>query len=92
MFAVGALGGIGRVLTRPNSQVITTGTFGATSSTDFGDPNILGAILAGGTEQLTERMAERNAERLAELRSRQDIFYLPEGTEVQFYVNSGLSI
>jgi len=88
MFAVGALSGIGEILTRPDSQTITTGALSSSSSTDFGDRNILGAILAGGTRNLTDRMADRNDERLDEIRSRGVIYYLPEGEEVQFYVNS----
>ncbi|MGB3766575.1 MAG: hypothetical protein WA947_08445 [Phormidesmis sp.] len=88
MFAVGALGGIGEILTRPDSQTVTTGTLSSSSSTDFGDRNILGAILAGGTRDLTGRMADRNDERLDEIRSRGVIYYLPKGAEVQFYVNS----
>ena len=87
-FFVGALANVGTVLNRPNSQVITNGTFGSSSNTEFGDRNILGAILEGGAEDLSERMAERNEERLNEIRSRGVIYYLPEGKEVQFYVNS----
>ena len=92
MFAIGALGGVGRVLTRPDSQVITTGTFGSTVSTNNGDRNILGAILDGGTQELIGRMGDRNDQRLAEIRSRPDIFYLKEGTEVVFYINEELSL
>lgn len=86
-FAIGALGGIGEVLTRPDSQTLSTGTLGSVVSTRNGAPSILGGILQGGTEQLSERMAERNDERLGELRERADIFYLPKDFEVQLYVN-----
>jgi hypothetical protein len=88
MFAIGALGGIGDMLTRPNSQSVTTGPLSSSSSTEYGDRNIFGAVLSGGTDNLTERMADRNEERLDEARSRGVIYYLPEGTKLQFYVNS----
>jgi Bacterial conjugation TrbI-like protein len=88
MFAVGALGGIGEILTRPNSQSTTTGVLSSSSSTNYGDRNIFGAILSGGTRNLTERMADRNDQRLDEVRSRDVIYYLPKGTKLQFYVNS----
>ncbi|EDX82541.1 hypothetical protein S7335_1245 [Synechococcus sp. PCC 7335] len=92
MFAIGALGGIGEILTRPDSQVITNGAFGSSSSTEFGDRNLLGAVLDGGSQQLVGRMGDRNQFRLDELRSRDDIFYLAEGTPVQFYVNTSFSL
>ena len=92
MFAVGALGGIGDILTRPNSQTVTSGTFSSSSNTEYGDRNILGAVLSGGTRDLTSRMADRNDERLSEIRSRGIIYYLPEGEEVQLYVNSEFSL
>ena len=89
LFAIGALGGIGNILTRPNSQTTVNGVLSSSSSTEFGDRNILGAILQGGTEQIADRMANRNDERLNDLRSRGPIFYLGEGKKLQFYVNSG---
>ena len=92
MFAIGALGGIGQILTRPDSQVVTNGAFGSSSSTDYGDRNILGAVLDGGSQQLVGRMGDRNQSRLDELRSRDAIFYLAEGTPVQFYVNTSFSL
>lgn len=92
MFAIGAFGGVGEILTRPDSQTITNGAFGGSASTEYGDRNILGAVLSGGAEQLVGRMGERNQSRLDELRSRDQIFYLAEGTSVQFYVNSSFSL
>lgn len=87
MFAIGALAGIGEELTRPDSQTISTGTFGSTIATDNGDRNILGAILAGGADQLTDRMGSRNDERLNDIRSREDIFFLDQGKKVSLYFN-----
>lgn len=89
LFAIGALGGIGNILTRPTSQSTVNGAFGSSSNTEFGDRNILGAILQGGSEQIAGRMADRNDERLNDLRSRGPIFYLDAGKKLQFYVNSG---
>ncbi len=89
LFAIGALGRIGDVLTRPDNQSISTGAFGGSVNTEYGDRNIVGAILQGGAEQIADRMSDRNESRLSELRSRAQIYYLPEGRRVQFYINAG---
>ncbi|NJM98897.1 MAG: hypothetical protein HC800_18635, partial [Phormidesmis sp. RL_2_1] len=92
MFLIGAIGSIGRELTKPNSQTITNSNFGSTTNTDYGDRNILGAILAGGTEELVDRMGDRNDDRLAEIAQRENIMYIPRGTQVSIYINQGFSL
>lgn len=92
MFLIGAIGGIGRELTKPNSQTTTNSNFGSTTNTDYGDRNILGAVLAGGTEELVDRMGDRNDDRLAEIAQREDIMYIPRGTQIEIYINQGFTL
>ncbi|MEO0644899.1 MAG: hypothetical protein AAFZ17_01885 [Cyanobacteria bacterium J06650_10] len=87
MIAIGALGRVGEELIRPESETIISSIGGSSVSRQNGSPNILGAILAGGTEELSERMADRNEGQLDEIRSRDSVFYLGEGTTVEVYVN-----
>lgn len=87
MIAIGALGRVGEELIRPDSETIINSIGGSSVSRENGSLNILGAILAGGTEELSERMADRNEGRLDAMRSRDSVFYLGEGTRVEVYVN-----
>lgn len=87
LFLVGAVGEIGSLLNRPNSEVNISTDFGASSSTEYDDPNILGAVLEGGTEQISGRMQDRNNDRYDALLDQESIFYLEEGAKVEFYIN-----
>ncbi|MEM9946141.1 MAG: hypothetical protein AAF810_08770 [Cyanobacteria bacterium P01_D01_bin.36] len=92
MFAIGALAGIGQELIKPNSQTITNSAFGSSVSTQNGDLNIVGGILAGGTSQLADRMADRNDQRLDDIRGREQIFFLPEGMDVEIYISQDFQL
>ncbi|MEM9092519.1 MAG: TrbI/VirB10 family protein, partial [Cyanobacteria bacterium P01_F01_bin.53] len=92
MMLIGALGRVGEELIRPDSESITNTAFGSSVSTTNGDTNILGAILAGGAEQLVARMGDRNQERLDDIRARSPIFYIPEGREVEVYINENFEL
>ena len=92
LFAIGALGRVGQVINRPDSQVITTGTFGSTVSTDNGDSDILAAVLEGGADQISDRLDERNEDRLDELLDRDVIFYLPEEMQLEIYISGDFSL
>ena len=90
MFAIGALAGIGEELTRADSETITNSAYGSTVSRSGNTGNVLGGILAGGAGQLTDRMAARNDARMDEIGDRNNIWFLPAGTELEIYFNQDL--
>lgn len=92
LFAIGALGEVGRAINEPDSQVITTGTFGSTVSTRNGEEAIWAAVLEGGADQISDRLDERNEDRLDELLAREDIFYLPEAMQLEIYISGDFVI
>ena len=87
LFLIGALGEVGSVLNRPESQTSTNSIFGSSTSTQNGDANIFGAVLEGGATAIADRMGDRNDERLDDLLAREVIYFLGAGTEVEIYVN-----
>jgi hypothetical protein len=91
LFSLGALGKVGEVLNRPetnSSTVSTNGTFSQSSSSSTGEPNILGAVLEGGFNPLAEQIAQRNQSEIESFLERPPLWYVSESQQVQIFVNS----
>ncbi|BAY93647.1 MULTISPECIES: TrbI/VirB10 family protein [unclassified Tolypothrix] len=95
-FIVGSLAKVGKVLNQPKSQQISTSSgLGGTntfSSISGGSENILGAVLEGGFEPLTQQILQRNQQALAEIQQREEVWYIPAGTDIQVFVNQSFQL
>ncbi|MGD2184389.1 TrbI/VirB10 family protein [Lusitaniella coriacea] len=92
IFLYGALSRLGAILNRPEEERSTSSTFGQSTTTRNGSPNILGAVLEGGFSPLVERLAERNQQAVEELLDRPDLWYVPGGEKVQIFVNRSFEL
>ena len=87
-FTVGALGQVGEVLNRPDSEINTFSTSGFSQSrTDNDNPDLVGAVLEGGFQPLAKDIQERNRQATGILLSRPQIWELDAGSSVQVFVN-----
>ena len=89
---LGALGTVGRVLNRPSNSSNSVGLTGSISSTDYGSPNILGAVLEGGANTMINQRTARNQQRAEELRERPSVWVLEEGTDIEIFINQSVAI
>ena len=89
---LGALGTVGRVLNRPSNSSSSIGLTGSISSTDYGSPNILGAVLEGGANTMINQRTARNQQRAEELRERPSVWVLEEGTDIEIFINQAVAI
>jgi Bacterial conjugation TrbI-like protein len=89
---LGALGQVGAVLNRPNSQSSAANSGGVVSSTDYGSPNILGAVLEGGANAMIRERTTRNQARADELQDRPFVWVLESGTDVEIFVSERIPL
>ena len=89
---LGALGQVGSILNRPNSSISTISTGGAASSTDYGSPNILGAVLEGGTSSIINQQAERNRTKVEALEDRPLVWVLESGTDIEVFISQRVAL
>lgn len=83
---IGALGGIGRVLTQPDSESTAIGPGGSISTTNNGNPNILGGILDGAAQAVIAPRQERLRQEASEISQRPNVWYVPAGQEIEVLV------
>lgn len=83
---IGALGGIGRVLTQPDSESTAIGLGGSISTTSNGSPNIIGGILEGAAQAVIGPRQERLSQEAAEISQRPNVWYIPAGREIEVLV------
>ena len=89
---LGALGTVGSILNRPSSSINTVGVGGASSSTTYSSPNILGAILEGSANTMIAQRAARNQQRAAALQQRPAVWVLEQGTEIEIFISEAVNI
>lgn len=77
--ALGAVREVGRVANRPESQVVSSGSFGNTVSTTNGDDDIVAAVFSGAADPLLAR-AQNDIRR--DIDRRDPIFLIPADTPV----------
>lgn len=83
---IGALGGIGRVLTQPDSESTAIGPGGSISTTSNGSPNIIGGILDGAAQAVIAPRQERLRQEAAEISQRPNVWYIPAGEDIEVLV------
>ena len=83
------LGGVGKAAEIVNRQTTETSTVNnTTTTTTEGDNNALVGILEGGVKIVVPQITRRNQRAAARARNkRSNIWFLPEGTEVEVFVN-----
>nr|WP_228024901.1 TrbI/VirB10 family protein [cf. Phormidesmis sp. LEGE 11477] len=84
---LGAIGQVGSVLNRPNSSNSAIGPTGAISSTDFGSPSILGAVLEGAANTVIAQRAQQNQDQIESLQDRSSILAIEHGTNIEIFIN-----
>lgn len=84
---LGALSNVGSLLNRPTSQTTTTSPYLSSSSTTNGNTNIFGGVLEGGFGALQNSLSQRQQTQIQAILSRPHIWYVPQGTKVQVFVN-----
>jgi Bacterial conjugation TrbI-like protein len=90
----GALGGLGRILNQPASNVssnVNGGVVNTTSVTTSREPNILGAVLEGGAKDISAVWSQRNQQAIQELASKPNVYQLPKGRSVRVFINQSMS-
>lgn len=92
IFALGALGKVGEISNRATSSSNFSSFGGYSSSTTYGDPNYLGAVLEGGLEPLVEEMQQTNSSAIAALSNRPYYWFVEVGTDVELLVNNAFSL
>lgn len=88
---LGALGQIGSILNRPNSQSTSTGAGGSYSTADYGSPSILGAILEGGANTMIASQQARNQDRADRLEELPSVWVLESGTYIEIFINQPIA-
>jgi hypothetical protein len=91
IFVTDALGTVGRVLNQPTSTFTSTGLNGTVTSSNNGQPNIVGAILEGGFRNLPTTWSQRNQQAIQEIASKPNVYQLPKGSSVRVFVNQTLN-
>jgi Bacterial conjugation TrbI-like protein len=90
----GALGGVGRILNQPSSTVSSSVNGSIANTTNIvtnREPNILGAVLEGGFQDLSAVWSQRNQQAIQELTSKPNVYQLPKGKAVRVFVNQSMT-
>lgn len=90
--AIGALGNVGAILNRPDSETTIVNSNTSVSSTDNGDANIFGALLEGAAQAIVEPRQARIAAATQEIMSRPEIWFIDAGKEVEIMVSEGFAV
>lgn len=89
---LGALSTVGSILNRPSGSISTVTVGGASSSTTYDSPNLLGAVLEGGANTLIAQRTAQNQQRAAELQQRPSVWVLEQGTPIEVFINQPIAI
>lgn len=90
--AIGALGNLGTILNRPDSETTIVNSSTSVSSTNNGDANILGALLEGAAQAIVEPRQARIAAAAQDIVSRPEIWFIDAGEEIEIMVSEGFSV
>ena len=86
-FLAGGVGKAAELINRTESEVVT-GENGTVAVTNVNrDPSLAAGILEGGTKTVVPQISRRNQRAISRMSRKTDIWYLPEGKEVELFVN-----
>ncbi len=87
LFALGGLGKAAELINRTESEVVT-GENGTVAVTNVNrDPSLAAGIFEGGMKAVVPQISRRNQRAVSQMSRRTNIWYLPEGKEVEVFVN-----
>ena len=86
-FALGGVGKAAELINRNESEVVTgeNGTIAVTNVNR--DPSLAAGILEGGIKTVVPQITRRNQRAISQMSRKTNIWYLPEGKEVEVFVN-----
>ena len=86
-FIAGGVGKAAELINRTESEVVT-GDNGTVAVTNVNrDPSLAAGILEGGTKTVVPQISRRNQRAISRMSRKTNIWYLPEGKEVELFVN-----
>ena len=86
-FIAGGVGKAAELINRTESEVVT-GENGTVAVTNVNrDPSLAAGILEGGTKTVVPQISRRNQRAISRMSRKTNIWYLPEGKEVELFVN-----
>ncbi|BAY82402.1 hypothetical protein NIES267_18820 [Calothrix parasitica NIES-267] len=86
-FIAGGVGKAAELINRNESEVVT-GENGTVAVTNVNrDPSLAAGILEGGTKTVVPQISRRNQRAISRMSRKTNIWYLPEGKEVELFVN-----
>jgi Bacterial conjugation TrbI-like protein len=89
---LGALANVGSLLNRPTNQTTTSSPYFSSTSVSNNRTNIVGGILEGGFSALQSSLSQRQQTQIQAILSRPHIWYIPQGQEVQIFVNQQIQL
>lgn len=86
-FIAGGVGKAAELINRTESEVVT-GENGTVAVTNVNrDPSLAAGILEGGTKTVVPQISRRNQRAISRMSRKTNVWYLPEGKEVELFVN-----
>ena len=86
-FLAGGVGKAAEYINRTESEVVT-GENGTVAVTNVNrDPSLAAGILEGGTKTVVPQISRRNQRAISQMSRKTDIWYLPQGKDVEVFVN-----
>ncbi|MGB6298635.1 MAG: TrbI/VirB10 family protein [Rivularia sp. (in: cyanobacteria)] len=91
-FLAGGVGKAAQYINRTESEVVT-GENGTVAVTNVNrDPSLAAGILEGGTKTVVPQISRRNQRAISQMSRKTGIWYLPQGKDVEVFVNQETQI
>lgn len=92
LFALGGLGKAAELINRTESEVVT-GDNGTVAVTNVNrDPSMAAGILEGGMKAVVPQISRRNQRAISQMSRKTNIWFLPQGKEVEIFVNQEMQL
>lgn len=89
---LGAMGGAGEFLTRPESETSVVGLGGSSFSRNYGSGSIFGSILSGAANQMLQSRSNRLEEEADQLTERPTIWSIEQGRQLQLFITQEIQL
>ena len=92
LFGLGGVGKAAELINRTQSEVVT-GENGTVAVTNVNrDPSLAAGIFEGGMKAVVPQISRRNQRAISQMSRKTNIWYLPQGKEVEVFVNQETQI
>jgi len=92
LFVLGGLGKAAELVNRTQSQVVTTTAAGTIINNSNPPNDIAAGILEGGVSTIVPQISQRNQQAISQMNQRNNLWFLPAGTQVELYINQAISL